>query len=296
MSNSAKEYSNLIFLDKIIGLRAFGLIFYGVLPSILFLLGVSDVKFSHINESAQIIIIIPIILITLFIFLLIRTCLKGWYLTTDFLIIRSIVITTITLLISTIICGLSGILKNKYVLAIPYNLEECVDILKSEPTFESFLLAIAGLLIASPFFMTAVSKRFDLPALPSVKFAKLIPEIRGNMKLINSDMIWSECVSLEDDKLIDLAEKIKRSLNQAINLKMNSISQKSLELIYEDIINLINVLYEIKNSSNDMSKEIIWMIYFENQNLLSPDQIKRRESKNEMYISIERLKELELGD
>ena len=131
---------------------------------------------------------------------------------------------------------------------------------------------------------------------PVLKFVELITEVQADMKLLQSDPIWKKCVSMEDDKLISLASKIEDLLSQAINIKISFNFQKSLKPVHDDIINLINVLYEVKTGVNDVSKEITWKIYFENQNLLSPDQIKRRESKNEMYISIERLKELELGD
>ena len=205
-------------------------------------------------------------------------------------------ITVITLLISTLIFELSGVLQGKYIFVIPNNWNESMDLLKSGLYFEPFILAIASLLISSTLFFTVVTKEVNLPALPPVKFVKLIIEIQDNMKLLKNDQIWKEYVSMEDDKLIDLANKIEVLLNQAINVKISFNFQKSLKPVHDDIINLINVLYEVKTGVNDVSKEITWKIYFENQNLLSPDQIKRRESKNEMYISIERLKELELGD
>lgn len=296
MSKSANESNNIIFLDKIFGIRAFGLIFYGVLPSILFLIGVLEVKIYHINESAQIFIIVPIILIIIFIFSLIRNRLKGFYLTTDFLNIRSSMITVITFLISTVIFGLSGVLQGKYVFVIPNNLNEGMDLLKSGLNFEPFLLAIASLLIGSTLFFTVVTKEVNLPALPPVKFVKLVTEVRDYMKLLKSDLIWKEYVSMEDDKLIGLANKIKDSLNQAINIKISFNFQKSLEQVHKDMINLIKALNDIRSRSTDVSKKNTWGIYFENQESLSSDQKKRRESMIEVINSIERLKKLKLGE
>jgi hypothetical protein len=296
MSKSANESNNIIFLDKIFGIRAFGLIFYGVLPSILFLIGVLEVKIYNINESAQFFIMIPIILITIFIFSLIRNRLKGFYLTTDFLNIRSFMITVITLLISTVIFGLSGALQGKYVFVIPHNWNESMDFLKSEPNFEPFLLAVASLLIASTLFFTVVTKEVNLPVLPPVKFVKLITEVQDNMKLMKNYHIWKGYVSLEDGKLIDLAKKIEDLLSQAINIKISFNLQKSLEQVHEDTINLIKVLKDIRSHSNDVSKEYTWRIYFGNQESLSSDQKKRRESMSEIINSIERLKELKFGE
>jgi hypothetical protein len=296
MSKSANESNNIIFLDKIFGIRAFGLIFYGVLPSILFLIGVLEVKIYHINESALIFIIVPIILIIIFIFLLIKNRLKGFYLTTDFLNIRSIIIATITLLISTAIFGLSGVIQGKYVFVIPYNWNESMDLLKSGPNFEPFLLAIASLLIASTLFFTVVTKEVNLPALPPVKFVKLIIEVQDNMKLLKSDPIWKEYVSMEDDKLINLAKKIEDSLNQAINIKISFDFQKSLKPVHDDIINFIYVLEDVKRNANEESKKNTWEIYFANIISLSSDQKTRRERKNEICNSIKRIKGLKLED
>ena len=296
MSKSVNESNNIIFLDKIFGIRAFGLIFYGVLPSILFLIGVLEVKIYNIIESAQFFIIMPIILIAIFIFSLIRNRLKGFYLTTDFLNIRTFMITVITLLISTVIFGLSGVIQGKYVFVIPNNLNEGMDLLKSGPNFEPFLLAIASLLIASTLFFTVVTKEVNLPALPPVKFVKLIIEVQNNMKLLKSDPIWKEYVSMEDDKLIDLANKIEDLLNQAIDIKISFEFQKSLKPVHDDIINFINVLEDVKHNANEQLKKQTWEIYFANINSLSLDQKTRRKRNNEICNSINRIKGLKLED
>jgi len=296
MFKSANESNNIIFLDKFFGIRAFGLIFYGVLPSILFLIGVLEVKIYNIIESAQFFIIIPIILITIFIFSLIRNRLKGFYLTTDFLNIRSFMITVITLLISTVIFGLSGVLQGKYVFVIPNNLNEGIDLLKSGPNFDPFLLAIASLLIASTLFFTVVTKEVNLPALPPVKFVKLVIEVQDNMKLLKNDPIWKEYVSMEDDKLIKLANKIEYLLSQAINIKISFNFQKSLKPVHDDIVNFINALESVKHNANEQLKKKTWEIYFANIISLSPDQKMRRERNNEICNSINRIKGLKLED
>ena len=241
MSKPADESNNIFLLDKIFGIRAFGLIFYGVLPSILFLIGILEVKVYNINESAHflIIILIFLIIILIFIFSLIRNRLKGFYLTTDYLNHRSFMITAITLSISTAIFGLSGVLQGKYVFVIPHNWNDGMDLLKSEPNFEPILLAVASLLVASTVFLTIVTKEVDLPALPPSKFIKLISDIQSDMKLLQNNPIWGECISIKYDKLIYLTSKIEDSLSQAINIKICFNFQKSLNPVHNDIVNLI---------------------------------------------------------
>lgn len=298
MSKPANESNNIFLLDKIFGIRAFGLIFYGILPSILFLIGILEVKVYNINESAQflIIILIFLIIILIFIFSLIRNRLKGFYLTTDYLNRRSFMITAITLSISTAIFGLSGVLQGKYVFVISHNWNGDMDLLKSEPNFEPILLAVASLLVASTVFLTIVTKEVDLPALPPSKFVKLIADIQSDMKLLQNNPIWGEYVSIEYDKLIYLTSKIEDSLSQAINIKICFNLQKSLNPVHNDIVNLIKALNAISEHSINTSKEYTWGIYFKNQKSLSSDQEIRRERISEIINSIERLKELKLGE
>jgi hypothetical protein len=171
-----------------------------------------------------------------------------------------------------------------------------MDLLKSGPHFEPFLLAIASLLIASTLFFTVVTKEVNLPALPPVKFVKLIIEVQDNMKLLKSDSIWKEYVSMEDDKLIDLANKIEDLLSQAINIKISFDFQKSLKPVHDDIINFIYVLEDIKRNANEESKKNTWKIYFANIISISSDQKTRRGRKNEICNSIKRIKGLKLED
>ena len=205
-------------------------------------------------------------------------------------------ITAITLLISTVIFELSGVLQGKYVLIIPHNWNEIMDLLKSGINFEPFLLAIASLLVASTLFFKVITDEVNLPALPSVKFIKLITEVRDNMKLLKSNPIWKEYVSMEDDKLIVLANKIEKSLNEAINIKINFNFQKSLKPIHDDIINFINALEDVKYNANEELKKNTWEIYFANMISLSPEQKIHPEHTNEICNSINRIKGLKLED
>ena len=282
MSNSANKLNNRILFDKFFGLRAFGIVFYGILSSIFYLIGDPDIEKYKINEIAPLFIVILI-----YVFLFIRNRLQGFYLTTDFLNIRSFMITHITLSISTVIFGLFGLLQGKYVYAPHYWIE---------PNFEPFFSAIVSLTIGSTFFLIVVTKKIGLPALPPVQFVNLVTEIRSNIKLLKSDQIWKEYVSMEDDKLINLVKKTDDLLNQAINIKITFNLQKSLKPVHDDIINFINVLEDIAHNANAQSKKHTWEMYFAKITSLSSEQRICRERKNDICNSINRIKELKLED
>ena len=296
MSKLANKSNNICLLDKIFGIRALGIVLYGAMSSIFFLLWNLEVEKYQINENAHFFIMMLIFAVITFIVLLIRYRLKGFYLTTEYLTIRSIMITTITLSISTVIFELSGVLQGKYVFVIPHNWNESLDLLKSGSSYEPFLLAVTSLFMASPLFIIVITKKVDLPALPPSNFIKLIIEIQGDIKLLKNNPIWKEDVSMEDDQLIDLANKIEKSLDSAINIKINFNLQKSLKPIHDDMINFSDMLKNLKYTANEGLKKTIWEIYFANTISLSPEQKMHRERKNEICKSINRIKGLKLED
>lgn len=296
MSKSANKSNNICLLDKIFGIRAFGIVLYGAMSSIFFLLWNPEVEKYQINNKAHFLIMILIFAVIIFLFLLIRYRLKGFYLTAEFLNRRSFMITAITLSISTAIFELSGVLQSKYVFVIPHNWNESLDLLKSGSSYEPFLLAVASLFVASPLFIIVITKDVNLPALPPSNFIKLIIEIQGDIKLLKSNPIWKEDVSMEDDKLIDLTNKIEKSLNNAINIKMKFNLQKCLKPMHDDIINFSGMLKDLKYTANEELKKTIWEIYFADTISLSHDQKMHRERKNEICKSINRIKGLKLED
>ncbi len=83
----------VIWIDEFIGLRGWGLILYGVLPSNLAFLGILDTKLPDIDKFSVILILGASITPLFFIFILISNQNKKWYLTKDRFGIRSLTIT-----------------------------------------------------------------------------------------------------------------------------------------------------------------------------------------------------------
>ena len=156
---------------------------------------------------------------------------------------------------------------------------------------ESFLLAVASLVVSATFFITALIQKTDLPGLPSSEFVKTIAEIRINMKKIKNGDFWNNSLQLDVNEPIKLAKEIEQGLDK-INLMGNYFIKKSCMQTYEDITNLIKVLEEIQDRSNLYSKQISWNIYFGTE--LSSYQMERRSSNKEKFDSIGRLKKLNL--
>lgn len=291
MSNSLPKKSEYITkkLDEFFGLRAWGLILYGALPSNLALLGVLEVKIGVIQGIVPLFFIIIASILPIFlIFLLIRDRHKKWYLTRNFLNIRSAITTIMILILATLIAGMSGLIHNRYTIGIPqsWNWSEWSAIT------ESFLLAVASLVVSTTFFITALTEKTDLPGLPSSEFVKTIAKVRINMKKIKNGDFWNNSSRLDIKEQIKLAKEIKQYLDE-INLMENYIIKESSMQTYEDIIYLIKVLEEIRDDSNDESVQLTWNRYFGTN--LPPDQITRRSLNKEKFDSVRRLKTLNLG-
>ena len=289
MADVLQKSNDLISLDRIVGLRAWGLILYGALPSNLALLGALKVEIGRSETLLP--FLLPASILPIFLtFMLIRARHGDWYLTIDFLILRSVVTTIMILLLATSICGFSGIIRGKYSLGIPDSLDECTAIA------ESFLLAIVSLVLSSTLFIAVLTKNSNLPGLPSDDFVKLMTEIRSNTRKIKGSDIWKKYIPLDDNELIKVAEEVKHDIDQAFVCTGNHLAKRSLEPIREDIIELIEVLVEIRDGGSEEARASKWRIYFAHPEVLSSAEKPFRASKKEQVASLERLKRLKLGD
>ena len=151
IDHSANEIiSKLItILDQIFGLRAFGLIFYGSLPSYLALVGVLKIDIENLNNlpSRSLIIAISAIPIALT-FTLVKIQQKRWYITTDLLNTRSFITTILIFSMTYLISLISGMIRRGYDLEILKTLDQ---ISYSRLTTEAFLVSIVSLVICSTF-------------------------------------------------------------------------------------------------------------------------------------------------
>ncbi|UCE07267.1 MAG: hypothetical protein JSW07_04325 [bacterium] len=280
MARAIQISKYLILSDKILGLRAWGLILYGALPSNLALLGAIKVELKIDNISNLLPLFIPASMLPLFItFLLIRSRHKDWYLTKNYLNLRSMISTFIILMLATLICYISLTIRNE-----PG--QEIYQVIS-----RAFLLAIISLVVSSTFFMAILTKEVNLPGIPSKDFVELTTTMRNNLRKIKNNDIWKAYVSLANNNLINLAEKIKDDVEKASIQAENYFIKKSLEPMAKDINNLIEILGEINEGGIQR-----WKIYFADSEMLSVPDKQFRESQKEKFFSVERIKGLKLGD
>lgn len=302
MISILQKSSFLVLLDRIFCFRAWGLILYGALPSCLGLLSVSKekekVEFTDI-DNLLLIFFFASILPPVITFLLIRARHRNWYLTTDFLNVRSFISTFVILIIAILICSVSVIIHSDN------NSESNIgflDYFKSEELGkivpQAYLLAVVSLIISSTLFITVLTRNINLPGLPSDDFVKLLGKIRINMRKIMGSKVWKEYFSLDDNKLTKLAIEIKDDMDQAAVCTGNYIAKKSLEPIRGDIINLIEIFKEIKEGGSKVSKQIKWKIYFAEPEVISDHKKPSLPSEKEkkQIASLDRLRKLKLGD
>ncbi len=157
-------------------------------------------------------------------------------------------------------------------------------------------MAVISLVISSTFFVTTISKETDLPGLPPTYFVNLIEKLHEDMMQIKSSKIWNDSfLTNEDyDKIIIKATAIKTNLKKITVSRGNHIAKKSLQQTYNDVVNLISVIEEIKEASDNSTKQYTWEIYFDTPK--TPDQKNRLLRNKEKAKSIENLRKLNLGD
>lgn len=282
-------HNNVIWIDEFLGLRGWGLILYGVLPSNLALLGILDINLPGIDKVSVTFVLLASIIPLFFIFILIRNQNEKWYLTKDRFNLRSSMITFLIISLSTLIVEISGMIHKKYVLCMPWNLETL------NSSAECFLSAISSLVISSSIFIVALTQKTDFPLLPTVSFAKSMNKIGKNVRIIKDDEIWNKFKYI-DDSLVNLVEDTKKEVYKIIISKGNRLAKISLNQNYEDLRNLETTLKKIQEDRGEESKKIDWLIYFGNFGDLNPDQYRRRYKEEKTFNSLERLRNLELSD
>ena len=229
MASTSQRSSRLIRLDNIICLRAWGFILYGALPANLALLGVLKIE---IGTGSKLLLLPASILPIVITFLLIRSRHRDWYLTANYLNLRSAVSTLIVLVLAATICRISVSIRDN---------SNFADFFR-KGVIESFLLAVVSLVVSSTLFMTVLTKDPKLPGLPSSDFVKLMKRIRSDLRKIKGSAIWEEYISLEDDELVDLAKEIKKDMDQAAVCTGNYLAKRELGPVREDITMLSIVL------------------------------------------------------
>jgi hypothetical protein len=286
-------HRQIIDIDPIVGLRAWGLILYGALPANLALLGTLEVKLRSINELFP--FLIPASLLPLTVtFLLIRNRQKDWYLTTDYLGVRSVVTTVLIVLCATLISGASGILQGKY----KFSLSSIGTHEHIAAIAESFLFGVGSLVITSTLLMTIFTKNTDLPGLPSSKIIELIASIRKKIIQLKTDPIWAWSEQNVGDQVlknsIAIVDKLKEDLEELFTYPDHHLIKLSMTDIRSLIGELETAIKDVQSGGGVALKKERWEILFADLNTLNNDQKIERNRKEHIYCALQKLKCLQL--
>lgn len=293
--------SRVTTADYVLGLRAWGLILYGALPANLALLGVLEVKLVKVTDLKLLALLLPLSVVPLFlVFLLIRGRHREWYLTTDFLNLRSALHVLVILLLATLVFGLSAVVFKGYKLA-PLALLAC-DLRQLEACWplkgvvESFLFAVGSLVLSSTLFMTLITKGGDLPGLPTSEFTTQLGVIREKLRRIQAAPAWK----VEGgDCLRDVADEAGKLLADLHAVSGNRLAKESLRPVEEDLQHFIAAAEYIDGPAERRHGPAVrrqnWVRYFAPARSLTKRQSEDREFYRDAYAAVWRLRGLKLG-
>ncbi len=267
--------------DKIFGLRAWGLYLYGSLAAYLPFFGILDIKSNLIEDVPKLILLSSSLLPVFVIFLLIKARYRIWYLTTDRLFIRALITTLLIIIISSLICGMSLIVRNDYEISFSLAAKYRNGIA------EALLMAVICLTVSSTLFIAVLLKTLNLPGLPTQEFIKKQNVIRSNLKFILSSGIKEELLSGEEMKeLQKKGKEIEKNMKEIENLSENYFAKKYMSSLLEHVNNFNQVLYEMI-APGSVDKELKWKKYIKQET--SSDK------NNKKSISVKEIFALKLG-
>lgn len=290
------KHPNLMHrLDLVFGLRAWGLLFYGVLPANLALIGTLEVKLGKFDNLLP--YIIPISILPVFItYMLILTRHRNWYLTTEYLRRRTLITTLLILLCASLISGAAGILQGRYVMMFTdvWNQRHLLAMA------ESFLFGISTLVLTSTLFMTLLTKGGDLPGIPSPLFVEKITLLRIGLRQLKASDIWEweryqgrdEVITALTKRLLDLV-KVFNDLNSNSG---DSRAKNSLTPIYEDLTLFSDVVDYVGTGGSMDLKNSNWRVFFETKAQLTDTQLGERARMHVEYSAVQQLSSLPLGE
>lgn len=279
-------------LDPILGIRSWGLVFYGALPSSLSLIGfleIKDIKFPSVKGAMAVVLVSLLPLLVTF--LLVRAREGEWYLTEDHLNLRSCITTLLILLSTTMVSGSAGFIRGAS--------------FSREYVTQSFLFGVASLVISSSLFATVLTKAADLPGLPSVAFLDSLTKIREQLRGIRNSAIWGDCTPETLNEVKAASNDLVEELKAARKKSRNGLAKQGLKLIQADLEQFNFALHYIETSPTQNQREPRWKKYFEAVHAL-PDSQKHAPEKGVATLSdsekreivcqaLRRLSELNLG-
>ena len=289
MRSTKPKSDAVVTIDEVVGLRSWGLIIYGILPANLAFLGPLTAKIESDNPAWLLTSLVPIVLI----FMLIRARQQVWYLTNRYLNTRSGIITLMIVILSTVVCGASLVLKEPNALQFGQNFEW---IIFQKFATKAFLLAVASFVVSSTLFMASMTKTVDLPGLPSSQCVVVLDNIRIALRAIQSSSIWQESPSASElTKLKSTAEEMAKRLETAQTFTGNILAKRSILPMNMQVRSLIDKVDDLMQAGSEAAKNTTWKIYFAPEtSLTDAEQSDRKRNLNE-FLNIRELARLPLG-
>jgi hypothetical protein len=300
--------SRLDVLDPLLGIRSWGLILYGALPACLSLLGFVEIKVGLIGDQKPIPIfqiLIPIVLVSLIplfvTFLLVRAREREWYLTNDFLNLRSAVTTFLIVVFATAISGAAGIIQHRYVIDLKaFQFWRMIGVLA-----ECFLFGVASLVFSSTLFATVLTKGTDLPGLPSSGFVSVLAKIRQQLIALQQSPVWLDYQCEAGTRIFEdlRVEGVTLLMDFQIALSQpgHRLAKKSLRLqsLESDLIIFNQSIRRIKDAEVPATILFRWQGLFADLSKFEGDQLENLKVERDRYKSdyevLQRLRSLKLG-
>lgn len=286
----------MIFLDKLLGLRAWGLIFYGALPANLALLGMLDVTVAKLENVPKYFLPAAMILPVFVTFLLIRNRHREWYLTTDYLFIRSLFATLLILYCSSLISCASGIIQGSYHITMgrvsggsPLMLIN----IDTQVLTECLLQGVASLVLTSTLFMGIVVKNTGLPGLPSSNVVERMGKIRERLNRLQRNPIWASpgfpTGEADSGNPYRIAEELREDLHKLADQQGNRLAKLSLKRLSLDVDAFMLAAKDIiEDNELPELQEIKWKQYFYGRK-------DGKQNDDKTYAAGRRIKKLRLG-
>lgn len=295
--STSRDEDWLVILDRVLGLRAWGLIMYGALPANLILLSgilkpekVEKLEVKTADSFFFLFLAVSLLPLCLM-FLLLRNRHQEWYLTTTWLARRSAITTLLIVICASLIAGAGGVIQGRYVLKPPALWDRaCLN-----GVIESYLFGIGSLVLSSTLFMSIMGKSSDLPGLPSTGFTNALAKIRGGVRQIQGANIWHE-FSAGSAALVAQADAVGKEIGDLVVLPGHDLAKRSLRNVAAGAKALGAAVREIQNGGNEYQQREVWARYFAEESQLTPSQKAMRDDKRSAYAAMQQLRRLEVGD
>lgn len=273
--------------DYRLGLRGAGLIAYGTLPASLGALGAfkppDQTKLALGGSEGLVLIAVVAAVPVVLTFMLVRERLANWYILSDWLWLRSAIVTLGIIIASTAVCIATGLLSGHYHfigwqawLARPFPA-------MIKPFVDSLLLSFAYLVGSSTLFLTVVKEDSSLPLLPKKPEIEKIAGLRGDLHAILNEELLKRKPPTDEAAREQAAALIQKITSTSTALQEMSLQDTSfgLDKFYNALVDELRALQDAVTEVG--RSRVLWDNYWAPPRTgLSTAQLERRRKINEL--------------